>query len=183
MDGYHYSIGIHPWHLDKPFDIKVLDAATTDPRVIAIGETGLDALASAPMTLQEHLFRYHIELSERLKKPLIIHCVRAHEQLLKIKRELRPTQPWIFHGFRLRPTIAGQLLEAGLYLSLGTHFNHESARLIPSNRLLLENDAESATDIRTIAAAVAAARNQDTEGIIATASTNLQSLFFQPRHG
>jgi len=181
MDGYHYSVGIHPWNLDKPFDIKVLDITAADPRVIAIGETGIDVLASAPMAQQEHVFRYHIELSERLKKPLIIHCVRTHGQLLKIKRELNPAQPWIFHGFRLKPTIARLLLDAGLYLSLGSHFNQESARLIPNDRLLLENDTDNATNIRTIAAYVAAARNQSTEEIIAAASANLQSIIFQPR--
>ncbi len=179
MDGFFYSVGIHPWSLGKQFDIEALDAAAADSRVVAIGETGLDALASAPMDLQEHLFRHHIALSERLKKPLVIHCVRAHEQLLGIYREMHPVCPWIFHGFRLKPTIARMILDAGIYLSLGANFNRASARLIPADRLLLENDADRATDIRTVAAAVAAARNQSVEEIIAGASANLQSIIRQ----
>lgn len=173
---FKYSVGIHPWDLNKPYSIDLLDKDAESPYVIAIGETGLDRLTDIPVELQERMFLHHIDLSERLKKPLIIHCVRAHGQLMKIKRELKPVQPWIFHGFRLKPTIADNLIDAGFYISLGPRFNPDSARIIPDDRLLIETD-NSDIDISMVAATVADARHSSTDNIISIASSNLRNIF------
>ena len=147
-----YSIGIHPWHAHLPYDFSAIeDTASCDTRVMAIGETGLDTLAEAPLGEQEHLLRRHIELSERLAKPLILHIVRAWDRLLRLHRECRPTQPWIVHGFRGKPALARQLAGVGIYLSIGERFNPASLKLIPPGQLLIESD-ESRLTIEEIAA-------------------------------
>ena len=150
--GHHYSVGIHPWHTAEVTSdtIDRLDQAAAHPAVLAIGETGLDRLRGADLDRQTAILRHHIDLSERLHKPLVLHIVRAYPEIITLKRQLRPTQPWVIHGFRGKPALARQLLDAGFYLSLGERFNPDTAPIIPADRLLIETD-ESLTPITTLA--------------------------------
>ena len=118
-EGYYYSVGIHPWYSAEvtPQMWQQLELDAAAPEVIAIGECGIDKLRGASLPVQTEIFRRHILLSEALGKPLIIHCVRAIEQIERLRTEMRPTQPWILHGFRGKPQQALQLLARGYYLS------------------------------------------------------------------
>lgn len=138
------SVGLHPWDTALP-DVETLmlainHRAVTDAAVVAIGETGLDNRHGAPLSRQEQLLVRHIHLSELTHKPLILHIVGAWSELLRLHRDMRPSVPWIIHGFRGKPALARQLLDAGMYLSLGRHYNPSTALIIPSDRLLLETD-------------------------------------------
>ena len=95
------------------------------------------------MEWQEEVFLQHIALSERLGKPLIVHCVKALDRLLRLRREQKPTMPWMLHGFRGKPQQLRSLLDAGFYIGFGFHHNAESLRLCPAERLLLETDDQS----------------------------------------
>lgn len=155
LEGYYYSIGIHPWELtlsnmkeQQDFIISQL----SDKRIVAIGEGGLDKLTEISMELQRMAFIMQITLSEQYSLPLIIHCVKAMDEMLAVKKRFRPTQPWIWHGFRGKPEQATQLLKQGFYLSLGEHYSDETMKLIPDDRLFLETD-ESSLDIEDILAA------------------------------
>jgi TatD DNase family protein len=66
--------------------------------------------------------------------------VKAYSEIMALKRELRPMQPWIIHGFRGKPELARQLLCADFYISLGERFNPAAAAVIPADRLLVETD-------------------------------------------
>ena len=77
-----------------------LEELVRHPQVLAVGEAGLDKLADAPMDLQVEVFRCQACLAEEVGKPLVIHLVKAVDELLKVKRDLRPSNPWIIHGFR-----------------------------------------------------------------------------------
>lgn len=180
IDGYVYSVGIHPWHTDTQTDFRLLLEKCSDPRVVAIGECGLDSLTDTPMPVQEEIFLRHIEISEQLRKPMIIHCVRAHERLLAIRRTVAPTQPWAIHGFRQKPTVAARLMNAGLYLSLGPRFNPETARLIPDDRLLIETDDDPSATIRTVAEAVAEARTADSARILSLSAATIARILPLP---
>ena len=68
--------------------------------MLAVGEAGLDKLAEAPLTLQIEVFEYQARLAEEANKPLIIHLVKAVDELLKLKQKIQPVKPWIIHGFR-----------------------------------------------------------------------------------
>ena len=148
----YYSMGVHPWYFDMNLMEKVEEYALK-PRVIAIGETGLDkttAKTSSEFSLQRELFLKHIQLSEKTQKPLIIHCVRAWSELLHIRKTVKPSMPWIVHGFRGKPSIASQLLEAGLFLSFGAYYHPEALKLAwEKQRLLAETDDKS-VDIKEI---------------------------------
>ena len=119
----HASIGIHPWYLTEPHaeaQWKALQDSVNDPRIIAIGEAGLDKLKGASISLQTSIFRKEIDLAETYGLPMVIHCVRAFNELIQLKKAYKPTQPWIIHGFRenlpsrknLSDTDAGFLSEA-----------------------------------------------------------------------
>ncbi len=137
-----YSIGIHPWNtpLATPQLLAALEAEAARPEIVAIGEAGLDKLKGGPLHKQIELFEKQVALSEKLAKPLIVHCVRAWAELLEVHRRLRPRQPWIIHGFRGKPQLARQLLSNGFYLSVGEKCNPDTLAMIPPDRLLRETD-------------------------------------------
>ncbi len=155
------SVGMHPWHINDNWKSEftaIAEYAKAD-NVVAIGECGLDSLKSpAAIELQEEIFKAHILLAEELRKPLIIHCVKAYDRLIALHKELKPQQAWILHGFRGKPQQAVQLIRAGLYLSLGERFNPDSAKTIPTDKLFIESD-ESKRPITDIYTAIAAAKD------------------------
>lgn len=137
-----YSVGIHPWDAAEATeaDRQWVERAAEMPQVVAIGETGLDALRGGPLDEQERMFVWHAELSERLGKPLIIHAVRTLERVMALRRRLRPAQPWVIHGFRGKPEMARQLVRAGFDISLGEHYNPGVPEAVPADRLHRETD-------------------------------------------
>jgi TatD DNase family protein len=143
-DDRSYSIGIHPWTDSvTDDDIARLRDLAHNSNVVAIGETGLDKLKGPDLTAQEQLMRQHIAVSETVGKPLIIHSVRTIDRIIALYKELRPRMPWIIHGFRGKPQQARQLLALGFHLSLGEHFNADTAAIIPADRLHTETDTST----------------------------------------
>ncbi|WP_446811934.1 TatD family hydrolase [Methylomonas sp. 2BW1-5-20] len=146
-----YSLGLHPWYLDREDTqtaLMKISAASQDPKLLAIGECGLDKAIAAPLPLQTAAFTSQIDLAKQLGKPLIIHCVRAFNELIQIKKSTPNAEtPWIIHGFNGNPTLAGQLIGHGFYLSFGAALLHprshaaEALRGTPIDRLFLETDA------------------------------------------
>lgn len=181
-EGYLYAVGCHPWNASD-FNESQLEKEASLNSTVAIGETGLDALRGLSPEVQEAAFRRHIELSERLGKPLIVHCVRAFDRLLAIKKEMRPRQPWIIHGFSRKPELARQLLNAGCYLSLGPRFNPATAAIIPADRLLIETDDDPAATIDSVAHSVGQARHTTDKEILTLTSTTLQNLILSSAEG
>ena len=170
------SVGIHPWDVDDNWEerFRTIRELAKAPDITAIGECGIDrAHSGAGLELQTEVFRAHITLSEELKKPLIIHCVKAVDNIISQYKECKPQQAWIIHGFRGKPQQAEQLTRAGLYLSFGEHFNAESAKVIPADRLFIESD-ESNTPIEMIYATIAAARECSTEELACQVSDNAE---------
>lgn len=140
-----YSVGIHPWDTEELVGESTIEQLLRDAsaaNVVAIGEAGLDALRGGPMERQEALFRLHVALSEELGKPLIIHAVRTFDRLIRLRRELGPSQRWIIHGFRGKPQLAADLLRHGFDLSFGHRYNPDSFTLTPPDRRWRETDAE-----------------------------------------
>lgn len=142
LPGQPYSAGIHPWNTPSADNILLsrLDILAHRPEVIAIGECGLDTLHGGPIDLQSHLFEHHAQLADNTGKPLIIHCVKSFPAIIALKRQLKPTSPWIIHGFRGKPQLAQELLSHGFFISLGEKFNPDSLSVIPPDRLLAETD-------------------------------------------
>ena len=155
-----FSIGIHPWnvHESSEKDFSDIENWLTDSRFVAIGECGLDKHSKASLQTQLQFFMKQIELSEKFSKPLIIHCVGCFNELFELKKELKPKQLWIIHGFRGKPELARQALKSGCSLSFGENFNEESARLTPVDKLFAETD-ESDLSIEEIYCKLAKIKN------------------------
>ena len=107
-------------------------------------EHGMDRRWKTPLQDQEAAFSQHVTESEHEAKPLVIHCVRTIEEILRIRKEMHPQQPWVMHGFRGKPQQLQSLLSAGIYISFGLHFNQESLLLCPLEMMFLETDDEVA---------------------------------------
>lgn len=168
------SIGIHPWYIKDKWKSEWASIAewAKAANVVAIGECGFDTLKSpATPELQEEIFKAHIELAEELHKPIIIHCVKAYDRLMALRKELKPQQAWIIHGFRGKPLLAEQLIKAGFHISLGEKFNPDSAKSIPLEKLFIETD-ESKLPITEIHAAVAAAKDITVEQLARQVAAN-----------
>lgn len=136
------SVGIHPWDiekLDEDWFVR-LQKVVEDKRIAMIGECGLDKNIETELELQKDIFTKQIQLSESIKKPLIIHCVGRFNELIELKKIHNPFQKWIIHGFRGKPQLAEQLLRAGFDLSFGEKFNPESVEITPVERIFVETD-------------------------------------------
>lgn len=144
-----YSVGLHPRKVGfsgvTAKELASLSKAASREDVVAIGETGIDKVypGGAPLFAQMNAFKNHIELSESVGKPLIIHCVKAHDIIIQMRKELKPCQRWIIHGFRGKPSILRMLLDAGIDVSYGEFFNPESVAMTPPEHLFAETDESS----------------------------------------
>jgi len=156
-EGMAFSVGVHPWFLTEINQADHLDFVKRygcEKSVAAIGETGFDKLKGASMELQIKMFEEQIKISESLRKPLIIHCVKGWNELLASYQKMKPQMPWLIHGFRGKKELAHQLVSKGMYLSLWYEFalkseSSELLRSIPNDRLFFETDG-SGIDIRDI---------------------------------
>lgn len=150
-----FSIGLHPWDTtamtrrDAEAALDTVARRATDPRIVMIGETGIDLLRGGSEPLQAMILKRHAEIAEATGKPLLLHIVKAWPQAIALRRSIRPAQPWIIHGFRGKPQLAQELLDAGFHISLGERFNPATAAIIPAGRLYTETDT-SLTPIEEI---------------------------------
>ena len=177
-----FAVGIHPWSVraDVVPDFSSVVALASAPSVLAIGETGIDRLHPAPIALQTRLCRMHALLAERLRKPLILHMVRSSQEVMALRRDVRPAVPWIIHGFRGKPALARQLLDHGFLLSFGFRFNPASLVATPADRLFLETD-DASDDIRLLYAQVAALRGVSIDEMLSSVQANVDRVFFAGR--
>ncbi|MDY3363729.1 TatD family hydrolase [Riemerella anatipestifer] len=144
----YFSIGVHPMDITSYYEKTLLNIKiiAQHEKCIAIGECGLDALLPIDEHLQAEVFKLHIELAKTLKKPLIIHCIKRHNEVARLCKNL--DIPVIFHGFNKNKNIANMLLEKGFYLSFGTAlFKNLSLQNVfietPLERIFLETDDSS----------------------------------------
>lgn len=149
---FRYSIGIHPWFLsarnsEEQYQWLVTEA--NQPGVVAIGECGMDKVKGAPMDIQIQMFLRCVQLSEKLSLPMIIHAVKCMNELICLKKQIKPKCPWIIHGFRGRKEVAMEYLKHGFYLSFGEHYQEKALCSVPLDKFFLETD-ESVFSIEMI---------------------------------
>ncbi len=177
-----YSAGIHPWHLHRyAWDTEAFRSSFEEllrhPQILAIGEAGLDKLIPTPLTLQMEVFRYQAILANAISKPLIIHVVKAADELLALRKELKPSVPWIIHGFRGKTTQAESYLRHGFYLSFGEKYNEETLRQVPIGNLFIETDESPAT-IHNLYERAARVRNISSNFLKESVLQNIRQAFF-----
>lgn len=117
-----FSIGLHPWFLKNETvekDLSLLEEKLQHPNCFALGECGLDKVIETNFDFQKTIFIKQIHLSEKFQKPIIIHCVRAFQEIIDIRKKLKPSQSWIIHGYQKDKQLAFSLIENGFLLSFG----------------------------------------------------------------
>jgi TatD DNase family protein len=147
------SVGIHPHEADAHADLgeAALLVATKHPKVVAIGETGLDYYYDkSDRAVQQALFRTHITVARETKLPLIIHTRDAEEDTARIIEEEmeQGAFPALIHCFTASASFGARMLEQGLFISLSGIVTFKNAKdlqavaaTIPDDRLLVETDS------------------------------------------
>ncbi len=90
-----YSIGIHPWHIQRENiqkELNLLEKYVGLPNVKAIGECGLDKLCETDFNRQKEVFLLQTAISEKVGKPLIIHCVKSFDEIIYLKKKVQPSE-------------------------------------------------------------------------------------------
>lgn len=145
------AVALHPTRTARftDEDRALLRALADQPRVVAVGETGLDYYWDhSPPERQQDAFRWHIELAKQVGKPLMIHDRDAHEDILAILKEEGSPETVIFHCFSGDADFARRCVSEGYLLSFSgtvTFRNADGVRaaavLVPGDQLLVETDA------------------------------------------
>jgi TatD DNase family protein len=191
------SVGAHPSHnegAEADFDTLVRYAA--HPKVLAIGETGLDYHYDfTKESVQRERFVTHIKASQQTQKPLIIHTRKAEEDTLALLRAYQ-VSAGVFHCFTEGLSMAEAAIELGLYISFSgilTFKNaeplREVARALPLERILVETDAPYLTPMphrgkpnhpgytRLVAECLAEIKGVSYETVAAATTANFHRLF------
>ena len=147
----YYSYGVHP------MDINTTPVSSTNyigDNIICIGEIGLDKLIQININQQIKIFKEQLLISEELKLPVLLHCVKTWNEIYQIKSEFNPNQPWIFHGFR-KTTLLDSVLNSDINISIGTAILHDKKlqsclNEIPITKLFLETDDDEQFTIEEV---------------------------------
>lgn len=177
---FPFSIGIHPKDIDAQWlqRFRIVEQYALDKNYFAIGECGLDALVSVDSRLQEEVFQRHILLANAIRKPLIIHCVRLHAQLLKFRKMAQI--PMVVHGFNKKAAIGNALLDHRFYLSFGKAVLQNVSlqnfvKDCPLNQMFLETD-DADFDIKHLYEIVAILKGISVEQLHLCIMDNLERI-------
>ena len=149
LDQVHF-VGIHPWFIDESnidFQKNEILKKVNNASVKLIGETGLDRLkAKSSIEVQIDLFCWHLSLARDLNLPLVVHCLKAHSDLLNILKNEKNVTKMLIHDFSGNEKELKQYLKFPVYFSFGKSLFREKSKAqnvfkhTPINRLFLETD-------------------------------------------
>lgn len=202
------SVGVHPDNegVSEP-TLDGLLALAQRPKVLAIGETGLDyyrlnGRSIADMEWQRNRFRVHIEAAQRAQKPLVVHTRSASEDTLALLKEAGEGTPGsrraggVFHCFTESLEVARQALDLGYFISFSGIITFNSAKslrevvaYVPMDRILIETDSpylapvphrgktNDPSLVPLVAAQIAAIKATPVEAVARLTSANFDTLF------
>jgi TatD DNase family protein len=200
FDDVYASVGVHPMDVgDTLADFEQLAVLASTDSVIAIGETGLDYYYSKEgIELQQESFRCHLELSSKLKKPVVVHTRDAREDTIDIIRQHGDSNvAGVLHCFTESWEMAKEALDLNYYISFSgivTFRNADTLRevvkKVPLDRMLIETDAPYLAPVPyrgkknepkyvvEVAKCIAKLRGLSIEGVAEITSDNFDNLFF-----
>jgi TatD DNase family protein len=149
-----FTISVHPWCIKHSFGALDLDRISNflnQTNCLGLGEVGLDKIKGPDLNTQWKVLTQVLEIPST--KPLIIHCVKTFEEIIKLKSNTANDRNWCIHGFNKSPELAEQLISNGFYLSVGKNAIQTKPELfdhIPLERLFLETDDDETTTITDI---------------------------------
>lgn len=139
----YFSIGIHPWDADLQISISEFECYIQNQNCLAIGECGLDKLKGPDLEIQKNVFISQLDLAVKYQMPVIIHCVKAFDELIEICKPYYSKIPLIIHGFNKSAQLAKQLIDKGFYISF--HYSvfektDYDFSIVPLHKIFLETD-------------------------------------------
>lgn len=146
---FFFSIGIHPWYLNSDTfdtDFKLVEIHLKNSNCLAVGECGLDRAIKTDYQYQKEVFIKQLKLAQKKSKPVIIHCVKAYQDIINIIKAEKITIPIIFHGFSKNQHIHSMCLKMpNFYFSFGnsllnSNTTQKNLLATPLNRFFLETD-------------------------------------------
>lgn len=195
------SVGLHPNdNLEEKFDAEAFEVLARDPKVVAIGECGLDYFRSGgskeEKMAQQERFEKQIALAQKLNKTLVVHCRNAHDDCTSVLQNTGITTmvPVVMHFFTGSGELAQKYLDLGCYLSFPgpityTDMYDDSIRVCPLDRVLIETDAPFAAPVpyrgkrnepayvEHVAAKIAAVKGISTDEVAGITTQNAQKVF------
>jgi TatD DNase family protein len=196
------AVALHPNEApvvaDLEADWAIIEKLAQEPRVRAIGETGLDYFRTPPelRKRQQDSFKWHIDLAKRTNKALVIHDRDSHDDVLSVLLEVGAPEKTVFHCFSGDVEMAKTCIERGYVLSFAgtmTFKNapalREAVKLVPHDQLLVETDSpflapmphrgalNTPAQIANIVRAMAAERNEDVAELATALSDNAERIF------
>lgn len=163
-----YSVGLHPWSLktkeENNNSLLMMEDALEFDHVLFAGECGLDKISGAEFEEQKRVFMAQVIMAEEYQKPLIIHCVRAYNEIIEMYNSHHPSVPWIFHGYTGSREMSEQLSQKQFLFSFGKILFNEktkavdSLKVLPLQKVFLETD-DSDRSVREIYAKAAEIKN------------------------
>ncbi|MCK5781444.1 MAG: TatD family hydrolase [Flavobacteriales bacterium] len=183
IDGY-FSMGLHPWHISHDTSsIYRLKLELGNPKLLALGEIGLDKNVSISIDKQLDVLKLQLSYSENYKLPVILHIVKAYSEILELRKGKRYTQAWIVHGFVKKIELANQLIDKGFFISFGTAlFNDNSSSIntfkkIDLTKVFLETDDNKDFSIDDLYKRAAEIRRISIEYLSAQIEDNFKKVF------
>ena len=184
----YFSIAYHP--KDALLFTDFSDKLSSE-KCLAVGECGIDKNIDIDIKIQEKVFIEHVKLSEKFELPLIIHCVKAWNEILVIKREMNPKQKWIFHGFR-KTSLLDSVLENNVLIGIGPAILFDeklisALNIVPISQILLETDDSSTNsetekvNIKEIYLKVAQIKNISLQQLELQIEENFRKVFLTSR--
>ena len=196
------AVALHPNEApivaDLEADWKIIEKLAQEPRVRAIGETGLDYFRTEPALRkrQQESFKWHIDLAKRTKKALVIHDRDSHDDVLSILLEVGAPEKTVFHCFSGDVEMAKICIDRGYILSFAGTMTFKNApalrdavKLVPHDQLLVETDSpflapmphrgalNTPAQIANIVRAMAAERSEDVAELATALSVNAERIF------
>lgn len=180
---FPYSVGLHPWwgHLENFIYLENFCYKQLNKGLVAIGECGVDHMRGESLNIQSELFRKQVYLAKKLELPVIVHQVKAVEEVFKIIKEC-PDVTYILHGFSGTSQQMQQFSGFKVYFSLGFfifNINDKISRLIneiPLEKLFFETD-NHAISIEKVYERFAKVRNISVQKLQEQVSINFEKVF------
>lgn len=181
----YYSYGLHPWYINEETideDLKKLRVKGTEKNCLAIGECGLDKLSKVDFDKQLFVFKEQIKLANDIKKPLIIHCVKAFNELINCLNLNNNEVPVIIHGYNNNENIARVLKDYGCFFSFGKAllgYDSNASKVIKNigkNYIFLETD-DAELSIKYVYAKASELLGVNLEIVQEQVSENFESVF------
>ena len=196
------AVALHPNEApiveDLEADWAIIEKLAHEPRVRAIGETGLDYFRTPPelQKRQQESFKWHIDLAKRTNKALVIHDRDSHDDVLSVLLEVGAPEKTVFHCFSGDVEMAKKCIDRGYILSFAGTLTFKNApalrdavKLVPHDQLLVETDSpflaptphrgalNTPAQIANIVRAMAAERDEDVAELATALSKNAERIF------